>query len=92
MRIFSGRALKILICVALVFLIMESGVLVSAAEEVGGTDCVSQSVESIEPSVQEEAASASAKVTKGFSRSWIPVVIIGTALVALIYTKREKSP
>lgn len=89
MKIFLERVLIVLICVSLVFAISESKVFVSAAEESDETVNVSQN---FEVTVEEEAAAASDKVTKGFSRSWIPVVVLGAALVALIYTKREKGP
>lgn len=89
MKIFLERVLTVLICVSLVFAISESKAFVSVAEEPCETVDLSQNVE---VTVEEEAAAASDKVTKGFSRSWIPVVVIGAAVVALIYTKREKSP
>lgn len=89
MKIFLERVLIVLICVSLVFEIPKSKAFVSAAEAPGETVDVSQNVE---VTVEEEAAAASDKVTKGFSRSWIPVVVIGAAVVALIYTKRERSP
>lgn len=92
MEYFIKRVATILICVALVFVVLESQAFATQMAEVEDTVAVTQSVEALETVTEEGTTPGSEKVTKGFSRSWILVVVIGAATVASIYTKKEKSP
>lgn len=92
MEYFIKRVATILICVALVFVVLESQVFATGVTEAEETAVFTKSAEPLDTSEEEAGTPGSGKVTKGFSRSWILVVVIGAAIVASINTRSEKSP
>lgn len=85
-----GKAGKILICVALAIFIMASKISASAMALPEQDSETSETLNITGTDSKEMEPPSDGKVTKGFARGWIIVVVIGAAIVAYINTKDEK--